>query len=437
MAAGFRLSVCRLEGNVQSRHLSDLRGNGGAWVRIGDQLLIIAKEDDSAAVARHMVKISDTFEWQAERVPRKNLWLVVQKGRLFRDIHPNSSVLLDNGRHLIVYLRRNEREAVKTSPEPCFGLFEIPWYHEIAVLQPRLKYRSTRLGWLQKIVNSQTQADIETHISHLVGFPTRYSTSAQYLAAADWCKGVLGEYGYLTHTEDIQVLGGLSRNVIAERQAPGSQPRPMTLIVAHLDSVNSAGGPTAPAPGADDNASGCAALLVLARELGLWNLKQDVRFLLFGGEEQGLIGSDHYVTTLSAGDRSRITAVINMDMIANLNALPPSVLLEGYAGSQGVMIALATAAATYTSLSVTMSQMPFGSDHVPFINAGLPAVLTIEGSDSSNAFIHTEGDNLNELDLNLALEILRMNIAYLAQSVKDAAVPNKNWLEPVLQVMMN
>ena len=67
---------------------------------------------------------------------------------------------------------------------------------------------------------------------------------------------------------------------------------------------------------------------------------------------------------------------------------------------------------------------PFASDHVPFIDAGIPAVLTIEGADSANGHIHTDQDVLAHIDLALMREILRMNLAALAGWLEQAvAVP--------------
>jgi hypothetical protein len=63
-----------------------------------------------------------------------------------------------------------------------------------------------------------------------------------------------------------------------------------------------------------------------------------------------------------------------------------------------------------TTLEVSRSFNPFASDHVPFIDAGVPAVLTIEGEDSSNNLIHTAGDTFELVDPDLAMQILRMNM---------------------------
>jgi Zn-dependent M28 family amino/carboxypeptidase len=80
----------------------------------------------------------------------------------------------------------------------------------------------------------------------------------------------------------------------------------------------------------------------------------------------------------------------------------------------------AAAADAHTSLVVQTSLNPFNSDHVPFLDAGIPTVLTIEGADGANVRVHTELDTREPCDVDLALEILRMNVAFVAQ-VLDAA----------------
>jgi Zn-dependent M28 family amino/carboxypeptidase len=96
-------------------------------------------------------------------------------------------------------------------------------------------------------------------------------------------------------------------------------------------------------------------------------------------------------------------------------------MLEGAPISRAIMDELASAAATYASLTVQTSLNPFASDHVPFINALMPAVLTIEGSDSANGNVHSADDTLAHVDYELALSILRMNVAAAASLLGMAA----------------
>ena len=104
----------------------------------------------------------------------------------------------------------------------------------------------------------------------------------------------------------------------------------------------------APAPGADDNASGSAGVIALASALAELEFEHDIVFLLFGGEEQGLKGSGQYVASLDTAERSRIRAVLNLDMIGSVNALPPSVLIEGAPISQSMIDGLVEAAEQFT-----------------------------------------------------------------------------------------
>jgi Zn-dependent M28 family amino/carboxypeptidase len=96
-------------------------------------------------------------------------------------------------------------------------------------------------------------------------------------------------------------------------------------------------------------------------------------------------------------------------------------LLEGATVSQRVIEALAQAAHETSDLQVFVSLDPFASDHVSFIDAGLPAVLTIEGEDQLNLDEHTPRDTLAGLDISAAISILRMNTAAVAATLGASA----------------
>jgi len=208
---------------------------------------------------------------------------------------------------------------------------------------------------------------------------------------------------------------------VADRSGAGGSG--LVVVAAHLDSINQAGGPTAPAPGADDNGSGSAGLLELARLLATRTWQHDLRLVLFGGEEEGLFGSTQHVATLPRADRTRIRAVLNMDMIGSRNTATPTVLLEGAQLSSSQIADLSAAAAAVTDLVVETSLSPFASDHVPFIDRGIPAVLTIEGGDSANGHIHSAADVADHVEPAFARQILRMNVVALTGWLAPVAAP--------------
>jgi Zn-dependent M28 family amino/carboxypeptidase len=244
--------------------------------------------------------------------------------------------------------------------------------------------------------------------------PTRHSLSSEFRVVMDAAEETLAGFGYRVTQTPVPVGTGSTINLSAEKPGDRAEPRGLIIVSAHLDSVNE-GGADRPAPGADDNATGSAGVLELGRVLAGGSWANDLRLLLFGGEEQGLLGSVRYVAAMTAQDRARTAAVINMDMIGRRNTSLPGVMIEGAQVSRPLVDELVGAAATWTGLDVTTSLDPFASDHVPFIEAGLPAVLTIEADDRANLDVHTERDTSDLLDPDLAIDILRMNLAVIVR----------------------
>jgi hypothetical protein len=346
------------------------------------------------------------------------LAVVVQVGRSFQNEHPDVRVVLDHGRHLVVDTGslRGRAEAEST----CWRIGPLP-ENAVVVDRPEPAPGRRDAAVLALLTQLSMQA-CDVDLVYLVGLGTRHSLSQGFRDAADWAAARLASLGYTMSRPAVSVGAGQSQNVVADRPGVGVGRR-LVLVTAHLDSVNIAGGASAPAPGADDNGSGAAGLLELARVLAGQRWEHDLRLILFGGEEQGLYGSRQYVAGLPADERGRIRAVLNMDMIGTRNTVQPAVLLEGSPVSSGLIDDLAAAAATYTGLRVETSLSPFASDHVPFIDAGLPAVLTIEGADSANGNIHSVRDVMEHIDLALMQEILQMNLAALAGWLEPPAVP--------------
>jgi Peptidase family M28 len=389
-----------------------------SWARFGNDVLLFAEDAQWKGLADRARKGNLQRRNQIVTVKKERLHVVVQNGRLFQQEHPEVPVILDRGRFLLVELDPARARRLGWESPTCYGVLPLSKNKVVFDVQPRAASRAAPVPSTRKLVDKVSGATFQKDLAHLVSFTTRFSTSAHFAKASAAARTQLKEMGYTTRFQNITVNGGASRNVIAEKKGDAAAARKVVLVTAHLDSINLKGGPTANAPGADDNGSGSAGLLEIARVLRDHRSKHDLRFILFGGEEEGLFGSKHYVAKLSASERARIQAVVNMDMIASLNTSTRSVLLEGATLSQRVIDGLKEAAATYTHLTVETSLNPFASDHVPFINAGIPAVLTIEGADNANSRIHSGNDTIDHVKSALALEILRMNVAFVAKEAE-------------------
>ena len=100
--------------------------------------------------------------------------------------------------------------------------------------------------------------------------------------------------------------------VIAE--TPGGDPNKVVLGGAHLDSVTSG-------PGINDDGSGSAWQLELGEQISKLGIppRHKIRLMWFGGEEDGLVGSQYYAKTLSPAEVNKIMVMIDTDMIASPN----------------------------------------------------------------------------------------------------------------------
>lgn len=203
------------------------------------------------------------------------------------------------------------------------------------------------------------------------------------------------------------------RNVIAEQ--PGTvAPEDIYLICGHIDSLPS--GPLA--PGADDNASGATAVLAAAEIISGYTFERTVRYLLFTGEEQGLIGSNYYVQdALSAGDA--ILGALNFDMIAY--DLDGDGVMEVYSGTTEASQALGnlfldTIAVYGLNLDpIGSPTAPSWSDQYRFWQAGYPAMVGIESWDEFNPHYHTVNDTLSNCNLAYMTEIVKAAVGTLAR----------------------
>jgi peptidase M28-like protein len=384
---------------------------GVTWTGLGDVLVVRGR---AAQMKQVLTGKGVTEPAHRSFVSEQRLHLVTQIGRLFQEDHPDIPVIVDKGRYLVVDLDPHAHSITDGPRASCYAIRPLP--AETMVVAQRANGPRHREASAEPVLaDGLSRAAFEADLGTLASRHTRNSASAGFLAALDWARNRLATLGYNTHIETVGLDAGTTHNLIADRTGEGDA-RDVVLLTAHLDSVNRQG-PTAAAPGADDNASGSAGLITIGQALAHHASRHDLRLILFGGEEQGLFGSRRYVSELDATERGRISAVVNMDMIACRNTDSPTVLLEGAVASQAVIDALADAAQAHTSLTVQTSFNPFNSDHVPFLEQGIPAVLTIEGADGANDRVHTERDTFDSLDIDLALEILRMNVMFVARAL--------------------
>lgn len=214
--------------------------------------------------------------------------------------------------------------------------------------------------------------------------------------------------------------------------------RPLCLIGAHMDSVARGGGNRGPivspailAPGADDNASGTAAVLTLARALRDWvktekkELACDLAFAHFSGEEEGLLGSLAFARIQV---KRPLLWMVNFDMIAYNNAPKPAMNVgydKRWGGlgiatffDRGVNGTLRTVIVERDAFIYSSDQISFWDIHVPAISISEQACTDPACSERFKYFnpnLHTEMDVVKNLDFKYAANIVNQSFTALTE----------------------
>jgi Zn-dependent M28 family amino/carboxypeptidase len=188
-----------------------------------------------------------------------------------------------------------------------------------------------------------------------------------------------------------------SQNVVAK--PPGKQCA--TITGGHYDSVPAG-------PGANDNASGTATVVDIASVLASKGEMGSNCFVLFGGEELGLLGSKAYVDAMTDADKQGLKAMLNFDMVGF--GTEPWYLI----GTPSMQRAAGDVARNLGIETQTQSLASTGggSDHASFTDAGIPAVFFYRADDPQ---WHQPGDTADRLDPALLEEAARMGVAMLEQ----------------------
>lgn len=162
-----------------------------------------------------------------------------------------------------------------------------------------------------------------------------------------------------------------SYNLLAE--STGGDPDHVTMAGAHLDSVRAGAG-------INDNGSGVAAVLETARQMARVQPVNQLRFALWGAEEQGLLGSTYYVRKLDASQRAKIGLYLNFDMIGSPNHVFEVYGGDGSAGHDAISSPQQSAQIVqffesfYAQRKLASKRVNSGgrSDHKPFADVGIP-----------------------------------------------------------------
>src|SRR5437660_4191232 len=305
----------------------------------------------------------------------------------------------------------------------------------------------------------------DAHLRALIGERHPVTSPASLRRAEAYLTEQFTDLGLEVSTHSFKALGGTYRNVIGAMlpqkgdspQAEGGQSPSPLIIAAHYDTVEGS-------PGADDNASGLAVMLEVARNLRAVPMTRSVRFIAFCLEEENLLGSLAYVSSLQAA-HEEICGAIVLECVGYARTeegsqqkppiLPIAIPTVGdFLGVVGNVVSapLVRAVEAAANLAVpelkTVSLLAPGngellpdtrrSDHAAFWHHGYPAVMLTDTANFRNPHYHQPTDTFETLNLAFIEQVARAVTAAAIQLCQASPIPSPGapafWKEPALAV---
>ena len=337
----------------------------------------------------------------------------------------------------IIYRNNNEavikisdRNAVKFVAEarPITRIFKRALPFKIAKVS---YYQDTKITPLQsnlmlKLVNDISESNFREYLQRLQDFRTRFAPTDSTAAVIAWLQNKFKEFGYANielDTFDEDVYNSTQHNVIVTKYGSSLSER-VIVIGGHYDSIVHFGSDVNPwdyAPGVDDNGTGAAGTLELARVLAETNLETTVIFVPFACEELGLWGSEYYART--AFERGmNIMVMFNMDMIANVDDDVLNLNIRTDERSRPYAMLVSRTTKEYTDLIPELASSSGGSDHFYFLQYGYPALFIQEGDFSPHW--HRNSDVIDNVDIVYGAKVLKGLVAAVVMLANSPDKPD-------------
>lgn len=257
----------------------------------------------------------------------------------------------------------------------------------------------------QSLVSQLSSERMKETVVQLGTYRSRYVGSEGNKQAVDWAIEQFKSFGLETRTECFRYSGGQVCNAIGLKR--GSLSNDKYVVMGHIDTVGRA------FAGADDNGSGVAGVLEMARLLSAVETKHSIEFVAVNAEEVGIVGSGEYVKNRML-EPQKILAALTLDVIGyNTKNI---FTIETYPEHEQLAQDIASYARANTSRMVMVSLHAWGSDHIPFLDQRIPATLTSQDWANHNPCYHRACDTIEKVDFEYLRDLTLVNLAYLIEN---------------------
>ncbi|TFL04423.1 aminopeptidase [Pterulicium gracile] len=296
---------------------------------------------------------------------------------------------------------------------------DLPQMKMAAIAYPTPSHQSA----VSPLIVKLSTTNMSSWLSSLTAYNNRYYRASTGQAASVWIQNTLRSIATSAGRSDITITPFshtfLQTSTIVRFPGAGSD-NAITILGAHMDSINSSNPMNGRAPGADDNASGTVNLMDVFRVLAQGGFKPSspLELHFYGGEEAGLLGSNDIAINYKSTGKA-VKAVLNLDMSAY--SRPGSTAVIGIMPDftdASLSTFLTQVVTTYSKLPAVKNS-PCGyacSDHASWYRQGFPASHSSEGQfpNGINGALHTISDttSLSGFSVSHALEMSKVALGF-------------------------
>ena len=390
-----------------------------SWITIGDEAFNLLREIDPQAqvLASRQVSV---------QVPLQRGSRTLVQGR--EQVH---AVAVDDGQLDALTVK------VHAQLRHCGGFARHASAQEALAVLRRVAARPTALAAPSYAIDNQAAvnallpqmqaSNILSTIESLAAFQNRRHQSSHGVAASNW---LFNAWKNLNpgNRRDVRVWQIVhpswpQKSVAFQIEGTGNSGE-VIVIGGHLDSIANDDPETVRAPGADDDASGVAAMTEVIRVLMANNFqpKRSIRFVAYAAEEAGLLGSQEIVAR-QAAERARVVGVLQLDMTAYQGDATDMWLISDYTNAAQNQFIADLAAAYLPLITIGYDRCGYAcSDHASWHNGGYAASFPFESSLAHhNPGIHTQNDVpvIFGNQAGHALKFSRLAMAYAVELGSD------------------
>jgi len=259
------------------------------------------------------------------------------------------------------------------------------------------------------------------YLNELVEIGSRFTGSDNCEEAAEYILEEFQKMGLDAYIDDWKFVRRRCRNVVATLNGSDPNSDAVFIICAHYDTI------TDPyilnqgnySPGANDDGSGVASILAIAKTMSKYSFNHTVKFIAFSGEEIGLYGSLDYAR--KAYDKNEnIVMVINLDTIGRTGVEKSGEKVKLYVPDRSIWfrdfsINISEQYKEHVDLDIHPVPNFPGCDHSPFLSYGYDGVMFVQYEPGNFTIMHTPEDTIEKINFTYLTKVARLTLIVTAE----------------------